>query len=184
MTARRERRGVSLIEAILAIFLVGLFMVVLSDLTSSLSRVNVSASKKETVLQILGPVFTLIRADFSQSVKVNEPSGLSTSRPTIDLTRIKPSSLVPASGFAARLPLTLPSANAYAWNPLAPTHLEGIVYDRTGSSLRRKVGTDPAITLAEVKSLEASQLELGLFEIVIEVETGTKVEVLKCLVDR
>lgn len=184
MGLRAPHKGISLLETILATFLVGLFLIVLSDLTSSLSKISDQANTRESISQILGPVFTLMRADFSQAVKVNRPSGLANSSPSIELQRLKPEALVPTSAARARLPLTLPSANGYAWNPAGPTYLEEVGYELVGTSLRRRVGTWAGSVLAEIQSLRASQPEQGLFEIAVEIEIGSKREVLKCLVER
>ena len=176
-------RGFSLLEALIATLMVGFFLVVLSDLTSSLRKVSTNSEEKEASLAVREAFFTSLRTDLSSAVEVVSPSGPADSS-SCELSRLKPESLIPSSVAKSRLPLILPTTGGYTWDPVAKTYCDQIVYDSSGGFLRRKSGSNAAMPLVEVQSFKCSQPQPGLFRVTIERQNRTRVETLVCVVSR
>jgi type II secretory pathway component PulJ len=178
-----SRRGFSILEALTATFLAGIFLVVLSDLTSSLRKISTDSEEKESSLAVRDALFSSLRMDLSSAVEVVNPNGPSETS-TCDLSRLKPESLIPSSLAKSRLPATLPTSGGYTWNPTAKADCDQVVYDSSGGFLRRKLGTNAALPLVEVRSFRCSQPQTGLFRVTIERQIRTRVETLVCVVSR
>lgn len=166
MSRRRHRAGLTLVEALITVTLIGVFMVILSDLTIGLGKASVQSSQRARTLEVLQNVLDGIRRDLMLATRVVEPaSGASAGR--LVLERLPREEMRPSST-SARLPEPVPSAAR--WSAVDPAMVQTVTYQVTGGELERALTDVPPENLAQVKSLNISAREPGLYDVVLVVE--------------
>jgi type II secretory pathway component PulJ len=181
VTARACRpAGVTLLEALITLALVGLFLVVVSDLTSGLGRAQRLSDDRGKTLQALATVCGRISEDLRAASSVVEPESTSSSQ--LVVRRLAAPGL---SSPSARLPFPVPVPTYYVgWNPLDESYLETVTYRVDADLLTRGAGSDPAEALGPASSLLASVRSQHLYEVVLTLHEHTSEQRLKTVVFR
>lgn len=123
-----NRRGFTLLEALVSLFLIGLVVVLSAGLLHGMSSMG---RRNQTGEQAVNGLLALerVRAEVLEAVSITEPSGASEAN-TLIFKKINP---------AITNRLQLPG---YSWNPALPAHLLTISYTVTAGDLIRTVTPD------------------------------------------
>lgn len=173
---RRSVRGLTLTEVVVTILLVGLFIVILSDLTTRLNAANAQSDRKSQLLELLQTVTAELKNEIEGAVAVVEPSG--TTGTTLELDTL-PFQQTFSTASSPRLP-SPPVVPAPAWGPPwlpnNPAHQVRVVYSRVDGFLQRSYDGGPAIRLAEVEDFSTSLARPGVyqFSLVVKQSAGSQ----------
>jgi hypothetical protein len=178
---RLRLSGLSLAEVMVTLLLVGLVIIVLSDLTLRVGAANTQSRQHAESLELIQHGLEQIRTDFLSAFQVINPSGLNAT--TIDLQSMKFADTVPQLPPATgRLIKPVNFGVPPSWNPLDPAHTIRVLYDVSGGELRRTVGTAAPKILTKVEDFKASRVRSNFYEVRIKVLEKTRPVELKAVV--
>ena len=173
---RNRARGLSLLESLITMLLIGAFLVIASDLTIRFSAANSQSREVAQSLEIVNSVISQMKSDIMGAYRVNKPNALAQN--TVELSVFKREETM-ASPTSRRLKLPVPLAAS--WQIGAAIDLTSVKYDQSGGWIRRSYAS-AAMNMGEVKDFKASLLRPGVFEVRLTIETTGRTQDLVGLV--
>jgi len=163
---QRLPKGLTLLESLLTVFLVGLTLVIISDLTTSLRKSSGVSSKKARYFEAMGSVLNTIRAEIQEAVEITVPlSGNTADR--LESKRFLPEHIV-AGPNPARLEWPLPSPR-YGWDPKDSAYLGTAGLSINNSMLTQTRVDGTTLPLIEARSIDFEHTASGMFKIQVEI---------------
>ena len=149
---RAKDRGLSLIEVLCTLVLVGLVLVMVSNVTRTLSTANTVSKRVSTLRETAKSAMMTLRRDIQAAAEVLDPS----SDPSrLDLVMWKTEHLLPGTVPGTRLP-SPPRTNASAWPIRHADFVEAKSYFLDSGEFKRQTEAEPAVALFEAEEFRVT----------------------------
>lgn len=176
-----HRHGLTLVETLITMALVGVFLVILSDLTIGLGRASVQSSQRAQTIELMQSVLDGMRRDVMIATKIVEPAAGSSSARLV-LERLPRSEISP-SPTSARLPDPVP--RTYRWSAVDPKLVQTVTYSIAGSGdLERSLSGGATESLGRVKELAIVSRDERVYEVRLVVEESLRTHTFKTVVQK
>jgi hypothetical protein len=170
--------GFSLLEALSTIFLIGLILVIVANLTSTMGTAGDVSTRVSEFRERVKHGMGRIRWDMVQSVEITDPAAVAPQR--LEMIKYKTQCLIPGEGPRLVLP---PDTSAAIWPVNDATFLEEVAYFLDGGLLKRKQGAEPAEPLFDAKDFEVT-LSGELYSVTLLLEEDGKSKKYQSMVAR
>ena len=156
-----RRRGVSLLEAMLSLLLIGLALAALASVVKSASEVSSFSSGKDDSLQAAQLALLRLRDECLEAVRWDSPNS------TTLVNEVRFQRLAPD--------LPPPPSPGPPWDPLAPERQIAVRGDVDNGTLKRQVGPDSLEVGRHVEVLQARFLPSGNLELALQAREKARV---------
>jgi prepilin-type N-terminal cleavage/methylation domain-containing protein len=160
---RLPQNGLSLVEVLCALALVGLMMVVVSRVSQNLNMAEAQSDAISDKREMIKFGISRIRSDIQRAAEVLDP----TADPSrLDLIMWRTQALLPGEGTRLVLP---PVTRAAIWPVRDPAYVSRTAYFWELDTLKHQVESDSPTTLFPAKEFGVESTE-GLYEITLKLE--------------
>lgn len=149
-----RRRGLTLLETTVTMFLVALILGLAAALVDEYSDILRHSSGKERTLGAVQVGLERLRSEAREAFEILEP-GVGATSAQLRLRTVDPTRQ------ALRLPLPVPEPAALSWNPHDPAHVVEVRYFTSGQALVRQVAGSDELRVADGVAGFSCRLEAG-----------------------
>lgn len=153
-----KRRGVSLIEALLSLLLIGLALAAIAAVVRSAAAVSAFSSGKDSSLQAAQMALLRMRDESLEATSWLAPTA-STSAAELRFLRLAPDP-------AGRLPVP-PTPAPLTWDPLDPAFQVEVRWFLEAGALKRQLGPSAEVVARDVTGLDTRFLPGGNLEMTL-----------------
>lgn len=173
----RKDRGLSLVETVLTLLLLGLFIVIVSDITKKIAQSQTLSRDHARSLELITVILPLIESEILAAVQVVTPTGANSTTLTL---RTLPYLETEADMGSTRLTMPLPSNGQVPlpadanWTVMDTSLLKTVLFDLQGGWLRRTYGTASPVKMGELSGFQTSLLPNQTYRISLLTRVGAR----------